>query len=182
VADEFIRLLAVAMAAYRVGDPLAADTRLGPLARADLREELHAQVIGSLRLGARRVMGGELPEGPGVFYPPVVLADVAPGMPAADEELFGPVAAVEIARDTNAMFTAANRVVYGLAGAIFTRDLRRARAEYVPRLEAGMVFVNHAVRSHVAVPFGGSKDSGLGRELGRPGVLAFTNAKTVWFA
>ncbi len=182
VADEFIRLLAVAMAAHRVGDPLAPDTRLGPLARADLREELHAQVINSVRRGARQVMGGELPECPGFFYPPTLLADVAPGMPAADEELFGPVAAVEIARDVDAMFTAANRSVYGLGGAIFTRDLRRARADYVPRLQAGMVFVNHAVRSHVAVPFGGSKASGLGRELGRPGVLAFTNPKTIWVA
>lgn len=182
VADEFIRLLAVAMAAYRVGDPAAADTQLGPLARADLREELHVQVVRSVRRGARLVMGGKLPSGPGAFYPPTLLADVAPGMPAADEELFGPVAAVEVARDANAMFTAANRTVYGLGAAIFTRDLRRARADYAPRLEAGMVFINHAVRSHVAVPFGGSKASGLGRELGRPGVLAFTNPKTLWVA
>ncbi len=80
------------------------------------------------------------------------------------------------------MFTAANRSVYGLGGALFTRDLRRARREYAPRLQAGMVFVNHAVRSHIAVPFGGSKDSGLGRELGRPGVLSFTNPKTLWIA
>lgn len=182
VADEFIRLLAVAMAAYPVGDPTAPGTRLGPLARADLRDELHAQVKKSLRLGARLVMGGELPAGPGAFYAPTLLADVAPGMPAADEELFGPVAAVEIARDIDAMFAAANRTCYGLGGALFTRDRRRARAEYAPRLEAGMVFVNHAVRSHVAVPFGGAKESGLGRELGRPGVLAFTNAKTLWVA
>ncbi len=182
VADEFIRLLAVAMAARRVGDPLAADTALGPLARHDLRDELHAQVTRSVRLGARLVMGGEPLPGPGAFYSPTLLADVAAGMPAADEELFGPVAAVEIARDVDAMFAAANRTVYGLGGAIFTRDARRARRDYVPRLEAGMVFVNHAVRSHIAVPFGGCKASGLGRELGRPGVLAFTNPKTVWIA
>ena len=182
VADEFIRLLAIAMAARRVGDPLAPGTQLGPLAREDLRDELHAQVAGSLRRGARLVMGGTRPAGPGAFYPPTLLADVAPGMPAADEELFGPVAAVEIVRDVDAMFTSANRTVYGLGGAIFTRDTRRARLDYVPRLEAGMVFVNHAVRSHVAVPFGGCKASGLGRELGRPGTLAFTNPKTIWIA
>jgi succinate-semialdehyde dehydrogenase/glutarate-semialdehyde dehydrogenase len=182
VADEFIRLLAVAMAAYRVGDPLDPETRLGPLARADLRDELHRQVARSVRRGARLVMGGKLPPGPGAFYPPTLLADVAPGMPATDEELFGPVAAVEIARDPDAMFAAANRGVYGLGSALFTRDLRRAARHHVPRLDAGMVFVNHAVRSHVAVPFGGCKASGLGRELGRPGVLAFTNPKTVWFA
>ena len=182
VADEFIRLLAVAMAAHRVGDPTAPGVQVGPLARADLRDELHEQVTKSLRRGARLVMGGALPSGPGFFYPPTLLADVAPGMPAADEELFGPVAAVEIAKDSDTMLAAANRTIYGLGGAIFTRDLRRARADYVPRLEAGMVFVNHAVRSHVAVPFGGSKASGLGRELGRPGVLAFTNPKTLWVA
>ncbi|MEO0055648.1 MAG: hypothetical protein RLZZ50_1595 [Verrucomicrobiota bacterium] len=182
VADEFIRLLAVAMAARRVGDPLAPGTELGPLARADLRDELHAQVARSLRRGAQLVIGGELPAGPGAFYPPTLLADVTPGMPAADEELFGPVAAVEIARDVDEMFAAANRTIYGLGGALFTSDTRRARHDYVPRLEAGMVFVNHAVRSHIAVPFGGSKASGLGRELGRPGTLAFTNPKTIWVA
>ncbi len=182
VADEFIRLLAVAMAAVRVGDPFAPGVQLGPLARADLRDELHAQVLKSIRLGARLVMGGKPLAGPGAFYSPTLLADVGPGMPAADEELFGPVAAVEIADNEDAMLAAANRTVYGLGGAIFTRDLRRARADHAPRLEAGMVFVNHAVRSHVAVPFGGSKASGLGRELGRPGVLAFTNPKTLWIA
>lgn len=182
VADDFIRLLAVAMAAYRVGDPCAPDTRLGPLAREDLREELHGQVERSIKRGARVVMGGEPLSGPGAFYSPTLLAGVSAGMPAADEELFGPVAAVETARDADAMFAAANRTIYGLGGAIFTRDLRRARADYVPRLHAGMVFVNHAVRSHAAVPFGGCKASGLGRELGRPGVLAFTNPKTVWLA
>lgn len=182
VADDFIRLLAVAMSAYRVGDPASPDTRLGPLARADLRDELHSQVIRSVRRGARLVMGGKPSPGPGAFYPPTLLADVTPGMPAADEELFGPVAAVQIPRDLDAMFEAANRTVYGLGAAIFTRDIRRARAHHVRRLQAGMVFVNHAVRSHAAVPFGGDKASGLGRELGRPGVLSFTNPKTLWIA
>ena len=182
VADEFIRLFAVALASYRLGDPTAPDTQLGPLARADLRDELHNQVERSRSLGAHLVIGGRCPHGPGAFYPPTLLAGVAPGMPAADEELFGPVAAVEIAHDEDALFTAANRSVYGLGAAIFTRDLRRARTVYVPRLQAGMVFVNHAVRSHVAVPFGGSKSSGFGRELGLAGVRAFTNAKTVWVA
>jgi succinate-semialdehyde dehydrogenase/glutarate-semialdehyde dehydrogenase len=182
IADEFTRLLAVAMAGYRVGDPAEPGTRLGPLARADLRDELHAQVERSLRRGARLVLGGRRPGGPGAYYPPTLLAGAAPGMPAADEELFGPVAAVEIARDEDAMFAAANRTVYGLGGALFTRDPRRALRDYAPRLQAGMVFINHAVRSHVAVPFGGSKASGLGRELGEAGVRAFTNAKTVWAA
>lgn len=182
VANEFIRLLAVAMARFVVGDPTTPGVQLGPLARVDLRDELHQQVTRSVRRGARLVMGGTVPAGPGAFYPPTLLADIAPGMPAADEELFGPVAAVEIAKNEDAMFASANRTAYGLGAAIFTKNTRRARAEFVPRLQAGMVFVNHAVRSHVAVPFGGSKTSGLGRELGPAGVRAFTNPKTVWFA
>jgi succinate-semialdehyde dehydrogenase/glutarate-semialdehyde dehydrogenase len=182
VAEEFTRLFATELAAFSHGDPLVPGVRLGPLARLDLRAELHSQVTRSVRRGARRVLGGRLPAGPGAFYPPTLLTDVAPGMPAADEELFGPVAALEVAPDVEALLAAANRSVYGLGGAIFTRDVRRARAELAPRLQAGMVFVNHAVRSHVAVPFGGSKASGLGRELGRSGVLAFTNPKTLWFA
>ena len=182
VADEFTRRLAVAMAGFVVGDPTTPGIQLGPLARVDLRDELHQQVVRSVRRGARLVMGGKLPAGPGAFYPPTLLADVVPGMPAADEELFGPVAAVETAKDEDAMFVAANRTAFGLGGAIFTKNLRRARAELIPRLEAGMVFVNHAVRSHVAVPFGGCKASGLGRELGPAGVRAFTNPKTFWVA
>ena len=182
VADEFTRLLAAELATFCYGNPLVSGVRLGPLARLDLREELHAQVTRSIRRGARRVLGGRVPAGPGAFYPPTLLTGVVGGMPAADEELFGPVAAVETATDDEALLAAANRSTYGLGGAIFTRDVRRARAEFVPRLQAGMVFVNHAVCSHVAVPFGGSKASGLGRELGRAGVLAFTNPKTLWFA
>lgn len=182
VEEEFVRRLAVAMAGFVMGDPLAPGVQLGPMARADLRDELHEQVKKSVRRGARLVMGGKIPDGPGAYYPPTLLAGVAPGMPAADDELFGPVAAVESAPDEAAMLAAANRTIYGLGAAIFTKNLRRARSEFVPALEAGMVFVNHAVRSHVAVPFGGCKASGLGRELGAPGVRAFTNPKTIWFA
>lgn len=182
VADEFIRRLAATMATYVVGDPTRPETRLGPMARVDLRDELHGQVTRSIRRGARLVLGGRVPAGPGAYYPPTVLADVGPGMPAADEELFGPVAAVETAADEAAMIAAANRTIYGLGAAIFTRDARRARREIAPRLRCGMVYINHAVRSQVAVPFGGTKASGLGRELGRAGVLAFCNVKTVWTA
>ena len=180
VAEEFTHLLARSMSGRVLGDPLTPGVQLGPLARADLRDELHEQVKKSVRRGARLVMGGEIPDGPGAFYPPTILADVSPGMPAADEELFGPVAAIESAPDEDALVAAANRTAYGLGAAIFTRDARRARATLVPRIRAGMVFVNHAVRSHVSVPFGGTRDSGLGRELGPAGVRAFTNPKTVW--
>lgn len=182
VAEEFTVRLAEAMAGYVVGDPTRPGVALGPLAREDVRAELHAQVTRSVRRGARLVSGGRRPRGEGYFYPPTVLAGVGPGMPAVDEELFGPVAAVETAADEEAMIVAANRSVYGLGAAIFTGDARRAGREIAPQLRAGMVYINHAVRSHVAVPFGGTKASGLGRELGRAGVLAFCNVKTVWTA
>ncbi len=182
VAEEFTARLAEAMAGYVVGAPTSTGVALGPLAREDARAELHGQVTRSVRRGARLVLGGRMPRGAGFYYPPTLLAGVGPGMPAADEELFGPVAAVETAADEAAMIAAANRTVYGLGAAIFSRDARRAGREVAPRLRAGMVYINHAVRSHVAVPFGGTKASGLGRELGRAGVQAFCNVKTVWTA
>lgn len=173
VADAFISRFSAALSALA--------PTLGPLARLDLREELHAQVTRSVRRGAKLVLGGKIPPGPGAFYPVTLLTHISPGMPACDEELFGPVAAVRIVPDEAAALAAANSTAYGLGGAIFTADRRRARA-LAAQLRAGMVFVNHSVRSHVAVPFGGSKASGLGRELGLAGVRAFTNPKTLWLA
>jgi succinate-semialdehyde dehydrogenase / glutarate-semialdehyde dehydrogenase len=174
VAAAFITRFAAALAAIA--------PTLGPLAREDLRDELHSQVARSVRRGARLVLGGKRPGGPGAFYPVTLLTHVAPGMPACDEELFGPVAVVQIVPDEAAALAAANSTPYGLGAAIFTGDRARGRELAVERLRAGMVFVNHGVRSHVAVPFGGTKSSGLGRELGLAGVRAFTNAKTVWVA
>lgn len=182
VAEEFTGRLASAMAAFTVGDPTRAAVQLGPMASCAQRDELHAQVARVVRRGAQVVIGGSVPSGPGAFYPPTVLAGIHAGIAGADEEFFGPAAMVETAPDEEAMLAVANRSTYGLGGALFTRDVARARSEWVPRLQAGMVFVNHAVRSHVAVPFGGSKRSGLGRELGPAGVRAFTNPKTVWMA
>jgi succinate-semialdehyde dehydrogenase/glutarate-semialdehyde dehydrogenase len=154
--------------------------KLGPLARADLRTELHAQVRKSVRLGARLLLGGRLPprSAPGFFYPATLLADVRPGMPAYDEELFGPVAAVISARDEADALRIANDTPYGLGAAIFTRRPARARA-LARRLDTGMVAINAQVASHPALPFGGTKASGLGRELAVFGTRAFVNIKTL---
>jgi succinate-semialdehyde dehydrogenase / glutarate-semialdehyde dehydrogenase len=167
------------MAARIVGDPREATTQVGPLARADLRHELHAQVKASVKRGARLLLGGRVPAGPGYFYPATVLTNVRPGMPANEDELFGPVAAVIPVRNEEAAIAAANDTAYGLGAAIFTRDLRRAR-RIAARIEAGMVFINDFVRSDVALPFGGTKQSGFGRELGIWGLRSWVNPKTVW--
>jgi len=182
VHDGFVQRLAGAMAAARVGDPLDAATEVGPLARTDLRDALHAQVTASVAAGARVVVGGEVPDGPGAFYPPTVLADVPPGCPAAAEELFGPVAAVLKARDEADAVRIANDSPFGLGAGVFTADL--ANGERIAReaLSAGSCFVNAAVHSDPRLPFGGIRESGYGRELGAFGIREFVNVKTVLVA
>jgi succinate-semialdehyde dehydrogenase/glutarate-semialdehyde dehydrogenase len=180
VRAEFVERVADALAAARVGDPLDEKTDVGPLARLDLRDELHAQVSRSLERGARCRLGGAIPAGRGAFYPPTLLVDVGPGMPAYGEELFGPVAAVIAARDELDAIRIANDSPFGLGAAVFTRD--PARGERIARdeLEAGACFVNATVRSDPRLPFGGIKQSGYGRELSHHGIREFVNLKTVW--
>jgi succinate-semialdehyde dehydrogenase/glutarate-semialdehyde dehydrogenase len=179
VRTAFEQRLVGRMAARKVGPPGDLRTDIGPLARTDLREELHAQVRKSLRRGARLLLGGQPLPGPGWFYAPTVLADVKPGMPAYDEELFGPVAAIIPVRDEAAAVAAANNSSYGLGAAVFTRDRRRGRRLAVEELESGLAFVNDFVRSDPSLPFGGVKQSGYGRELGPFGLREFMNIKTV---
>jgi succinate-semialdehyde dehydrogenase/glutarate-semialdehyde dehydrogenase len=175
----FERGMVERMRAAQVGNPLQPGVEVGPQARVDLRDQLHAQVEKSVAAGARLLLGGDVPAGPGAFYPPTVLADVRPGMPAYEEELFGPVAAILPARDEGDAVRIANDSVFGLGGAVFTRDL--ARGERVAReLAAGCCFVNDFVRSDPRLPFGGVKESGYGRELGEIGIREFVNVKTVW--
>jgi len=175
----FTGKLVAAMKARRMGDPLAEGTDVGPQARPDLRDELHQQVVDSIAKGARLLLGGEIPPGKGSFYPPTVLADVKPGMPAYDEELFGPVASILAARDEADAVRIANDSIFGLGAAVFTRDA--ARGERVAReLEAGCAFVNTLVASDPRLPFGGIKESGYGRELGTYGIREFVNVKTVY--
>lgn len=179
LAGEIEQRFVAAMSAKVVGDPAREGTQVGPLARHDLRDQLHAQVEASRRAGARCLLGGEVPAGPGAFYPPTVLADVGPGMPAYDEELFGPVAALLTVEDDEDAIRVANDSVFGLGAAVFTRDARRGEA-VARRLEAGSCFVNDLVRSDPRLPFGGIKQSGYGRELGPFGIREFVNVKTVY--
>ena len=180
IASAFAERLAARMGSTRMGDPAAEDTELGPLARHDLRDELHEQVEKSVAMGAKLVLGGKVPGGPGAFYPPTVLTGVKKGMPAADEELFGPVAAVIEAEDDDDAIRIANDSPFGLGAAVFTRD--RAKGERIAqtRLDAGCCFVNDFVRSDPRLPFGGVKESGYGRELGEFGIREFVNVKTVY--
>jgi succinate-semialdehyde dehydrogenase/glutarate-semialdehyde dehydrogenase len=179
-AADVERLFVEGMRAKTMGDPLAGPVDLGPLARHDLRDALHEQVRRSVGAGARLLLGGTVPDGPGAFYPPTVVADVRPGMPAYDEELFGPVAALITADDEDEAIRIANDTAFGLGAAVFTRDTARAELIAREQLEAGSVFVNAFVRSDPRLPFGGIKQSGHGRELGLWGIREFVNVKTVW--
>ncbi len=177
--DEFEERLLEHLRAAKVGDPTDESTEVGPLARLDLRDTLDRQVRKSVDAGARCRLGGAVPEGAGAFYPVTLLTEVHAGMPAFEEELFGPVAAVVPARDEAEALALANASEYGLAAAVFTAD--RERGEHIAReeLEAGVAFVNELVRSDPRLPFGGVKDSGYGRELGTFGIREFVNIKTV---
>ena len=182
VRREFEQRFVEKMKAVAQGDPMKMDTDIGPLARHDLREGLHRQVEQSIERGARCLLGGEIPSGPGAYYPPTVLTDVRKGMPAYDEELFGPVAAVIAVRDEAHAIAAANVSSFGLGGAVITRDLARGERIAAEAIESGCIFVNDSVRSDVRLPFGGVKESGYGRELSGYGIREFVNIKTVWVA
>jgi succinate-semialdehyde dehydrogenase/glutarate-semialdehyde dehydrogenase len=136
----------------------------------------------SIARGARCLLGGSIPEGPGAWYPPSVLTDVRPGMPAFDEEMFGPVGAIVPVRDENEAIAMANASAFGLGAAVITRDLARGERIAADSIESGCVFVNDAVRSDVRLPFGGIKESGYGRELASFGIREVVNVKSVWVA
>src|SRR5438445_795248 len=181
VAERFLELFVGEMRARKMGDPLARDTEVGPQARADLRDVLHRQVEESVKRGARLLLGGSVPRGSGAFYPPTVLTAVDKGMPAFDEETFGPVAAVVRARDEEDAIRLANDSTFGLGASLWTAS--RGRPEgLAAAIEAGSVFVNGLVKSDPRLPFGGIKRSGYGRELSEFGIREFVNVKSVWMA
>lgn len=179
VHDAFLALLREELAAYQPGDPYAAATKLGPMAKAGLRDELHAQVAGSVHAGAQLLLGGAPLDLRGLsYYPATLLAEVKPGMRVFDEETFGPVAAVTRVEDEDVAVDLANRTPFGLGGAVFTADEDRAH-RIAARLDTGTVAINAQVVSDPRFPFGGVKDSGWGRELGAHGIREFVNVKTV---
>jgi len=181
VHDEFVEKFKVAMGTLVMGDPFAAETKIGPLAQARFRDALHQQVEALLHEGSRCVVGGKMPDGPGNYYPATLLVDVPSESSTMKEEIFGPVASVIKVPDTKSALALANAVDYGLGASLWTEN-KSVIAEAVPKLEAGAVFVNGMVKSDPRLPFGGIKQSGLGRELGRDGILEFVNIKTVWIA
>jgi succinate-semialdehyde dehydrogenase/glutarate-semialdehyde dehydrogenase len=179
VRAAFEQALVKAMGAYTIGDPRQEGVKLGPLQSIKARDDVHAQVRASIERGARLLLGGEIPDRPGAWYPATVLTEVRPGQPAHDEEVFGPVAAIIEAADEADAIRIANDNEYGLGSGVLTADLDRGRRIAADALEAGMSFVNDNVRSDPRAPFGGVKHSGYGRECSAYGIREFVNIKTV---
>jgi succinate-semialdehyde dehydrogenase/glutarate-semialdehyde dehydrogenase len=180
IRKEFEQRMVAQMKAAKFGDPFDKENKIGPLARMDLRDLLHEQVLKSIEKGAKLLCGGYIPEGPGAFYPPTVLTNVKKGMPAYDEELFGPVASIIEAKDEKDAIRIANDSIYGLGAGIFSRNRKRAEEIAAKELVAGNCFVNSFVHSDPRLPFGGTKQSGYGRELSTFGIREFVNIKTVF--
>ena len=180
VYRKFEELFVEKMRSKIMGDPRKEETNVGPQARDDLREDLHKQVMKSVKYGAKVLIGGNIPKDKGAFYPPTILSNIKPEMPAYKEELFGPVASLIKAKDEKDAIRIANDTIFGLGAAVFTQN--SARGERIAReeLNAGNCFVNDFVKSDPRLPFGGVKESGYGRELSVLGIKEFVNIKTVY--
>ena len=180
IYDEFEKLFVNNMQNKKMGDPFDETNDVGPQASKSLRDELHQQVLQSIEKGAKLLLGGEIPEGEGAYYPPTVLSKVTKGMPAYDEELFGPVAALIKVKDEEETIKVANDSVFGLGAAVFTKDEKRGEKIAKEKIIAGSCFVNTFVKSDPRLPFGGVNESGYGRELSYVGIREFVNIKTVY--
>ncbi len=180
VYNEFEKLFIEMMKAKKMGDPFDETIHIGPQASVYLRDELHQQVEKSIKLGAKLMLGGKIPETEGAWYLPTVLSNVKKGMPAYDEELFGPVAALIKAKDENDAIEIANDSIFGLGAALFSRAIERGEKIAKEKLNAGCCFVNAFVKSDPRLPFGGIKYSGYGRELSSFGIREFVNIKSVY--
>ena len=178
IYENFVKQFVTRVAAIRIGDPMDDRTQLGPLATSSIRDELHVQVEASAAKGARILTGGSPLDRKGFFYAPTVLTDIPSGSPAAEEELFGPVASVFRAKDLGEAIALANGTRFGLGASAWTRD-RDEQARFVEEIESGLLFINGMVASDPRLPFGGVKSSGFGRELGEFGIREFVNVKTV---
>jgi succinate-semialdehyde dehydrogenase/glutarate-semialdehyde dehydrogenase len=179
IANRFTDAMIGAMEGMKLGDPMDRATKIGPLARGDLLESLHGQVVRSTERGAKLRCGGRRRSGKGFFYEPTVLTEVRPGMAAFDEETFGPVAAIIRAADAKEAITLANQSRYGLGASIWTKDIELAQS-LAREIESGSVFINEIVKSDARLPFGGIKRSGWGRELSAFGIQEFVNIRTIW--
>lgn len=180
IADAFVRRFVDAASKLKLGDPQDESTTLGPMARQDLRDELHKQVVDSIAKGAKPLLGC-VPDASHAGYPASILDNVLPGMPAYDEELFGPVASILRVKDEAEAIQVANDTSFGLGGSVWTADSERGN-RVARQLQCGAAFVNAVVKSDVRLPFGGSKRSGFGRELAEHGIHEFMNIKTVYVA
>jgi succinate-semialdehyde dehydrogenase/glutarate-semialdehyde dehydrogenase len=182
VEREFLERFSANMAAKHTGNPLDPDVDLGPMAKIELRDELHKQVQENIKAGAKCILGGSVPKNEGLhaFYTPTILTGIKKGMPAYDEETFGPVASVFTAKDTMEAIRIANDTSFGLGSAVFTQNLAEGERIAKYELQAGSSFVNAIVKSDPRLPFGGIKQSGFGRELGLFGIHEFVNIKTVY--
>jgi len=179
VYDSFLQKFKDKLSSAMMGDPMQAVV-LGPMARHDLRDEVHQQVVDSVSKGAKLLLGGTIPDSDGAYYPPTLLTNVSQGMPAYDDEIFGPVASVIKVKDEKEAIRVANDTEFGLGSCVFTQDIERGERIAREEIEAGCCFVNHFVKSDPRLPFGGIKTSGYGRELSYYGIREFVNIKTVY--
>ena len=180
ILDEFRGKILQAMKNQKWGDPFDEDVNIGPMVNIWSRNEVHEQVIASIEKGAELLVGGEVPDVEGAFYPATLLDNVKPGMPAFDDEIFGPVASIIPVKDEAEAIRLANQTPFGLGSAVFTRDVEKGERIAAIEIVAGCCFVNDFVRSDPRLPFGGIKESGYGRELSEMGIREFTNMKTVY--
>ncbi len=179
VHDEFVALIKNRLEKMKIGNPTEEGTDIGPLARKDLRDELHQQVLKSVDAGAKLIFGGTIPERSGYYFMPALLTDVKPGMPVFDEETFGPVMPIIKAKDMDEAIKLANLSEFGLGASIWSNDITKAE-KMAGRIESGSVFINGMTKSDPRLPFGGIKKSGFGRELSYLGIREFVNIKTIW--
>jgi succinate-semialdehyde dehydrogenase/glutarate-semialdehyde dehydrogenase len=178
VADEFLTNLKENMAAMKMGDPMDKDTEVGPLSTEAAAVDLDEKVRSTINAGATVVLGGSRPDRPGAYFNPTILTDISSDMPTYDQELFGPVASVYVVKDEAEAIKLANDSSYGLGGSVYTKDIERGR-RVAEQIDTGMMFVNQPTRSQVDLPFGGTKNSGYGRELSHLGILEFVNKKLI---